>query len=95
MGIESGSICHLSSRSSSPHNVDHHHAPPPCATVKVKPFGRGATLTPIVVVAGLAVPAPGRAVHVVASICSRRQPQQLASIGVELPGLTARSQPLI
>jgi hypothetical protein len=37
-------------------------------------------------------PRAGRAVHVVASICSRRQPQHFASISVELPGLTARSQ---
>jgi hypothetical protein len=44
---------------------------------------------------GMAVPDSGRVVRFVASICSRRQPQQFASIGVELPGLTARSQSLI
>ena len=44
---------------------------------------------------GMAVPDSGRVVRFVASICSRRQPQQFASIGVELPGLTARSQSFI
>jgi hypothetical protein len=35
-----------------------HHAPPPCAGVKVKPCGCCATLTPLAVVARLNLPAP-------------------------------------
>jgi hypothetical protein len=37
----------------------------------------------------------GHAARGVASICSRRQSQHLASSGIELPGLTARPQLLI
>jgi hypothetical protein len=68
-GLGAGGRSPLRSRPVRPSFVDggrnqthaaRHLAPPPCACIKARPFGRYAALTPLVVGARWSVPAPGK-----------------------------------